>query len=111
MWAGSSAISGSTGIAILIELGGAGIAAFLSHLAERGRVSASTQNQALSALLFLYREVLGVPPGHIRGIVRAKRPKKLPVVLTKAEVRLVLAQLSGTKRLIGGAACMAVGFG
>lgn len=83
-----------------IELGGAGIAAFLSHLAERGQVSASTQNQALSALLFLYREVLGVPPGHIRGIVRAKRPKKLPVVLTKAEVRLVLAQLSGTKRLV-----------
>jgi len=83
-----------------IELGGAGIAAFLSHLAERGRVSASTQNQALSALLFLYREVLGVPPGHIGGIVRAKRPKKLPVVLTKAEVRLVLAQLSGAKRLI-----------
>ncbi len=83
-----------------IELGGAGIAAFLSHLAERGRVSASTQNQALSALLFLYRDVLGVPPGHIGGIVRAKRPKKLPVVLTKAEVRLVLAELSGAKRLI-----------
>jgi integron integrase len=83
-----------------IELGGAGIAAYLSHLAERGRVSASTQNQALSALLFLYREVLGVPPGWIRGIVRAKRPKRLPVVLTRAEVQLLLSQLSGTKRLV-----------
>ena len=83
-----------------IELGGAGIASFLSHPAQRGRVSASTQNQALSALLFLYREVLGVPPGHIGGIVRAKRPKKLPLVLAKAEVRLVLAELSGAKRLI-----------
>ena len=85
-----------------IELGGAGIAAYLSHLAERRRVSASTQNQALSALLFLYRDVLGVPPGWIRGIVRAKRPKRLPVVLTRGEgeVQLLLSHLSATKRLV-----------
>jgi integron integrase len=69
-------------------------------LAERRKVSAATQNQALSALLFLYRDVLGVPTGWIRGIVRAKRPKRLPVVLTRAEVLLVLRQLTGTKRLI-----------
>ena len=58
-------------------LGSKEISAFASHLAHRG-VSASTQNQAVAALLFLYRHVRGAPPGHIEGIVRAKGPKRLP---------------------------------
>jgi integrase len=79
--------------------GAAGVEAFLSHLATEGRVSASTRNQALAALLFLYREVLGVELPWMEGIVRAKRPVRLPVVLTEAEVRALLAQLDGTRRL------------
>jgi integrase len=81
------------------DLGAAGVEAFLSHLATEGRVSASTRNQALAALLFLYREVLGVELPWMEGIVRAKRPVRLPVVLTEAEVRALLAQLDGTRRL------------
>jgi integrase len=73
---------------------------YLSHLANEGRVSASTQNQALSALLFLYREVLGSDLPFIDGIERAKRPTHVPVVLTRAEVERVLASLSGTHRLM-----------
>ncbi len=73
--------------------------AFLSNLATEGRVAASTQNQALSALLFLYREVLGVELPWLDGVVRAKRPKHLPVVLTEAEVRALLAHLDGTRWL------------
>lgn len=84
-----------------LEMGAAQINAFLTHLAVDAHVSASTQNQAFSALLFLYRSVLEVEPGLIEGVIRAKRPKRLPVVLTKSEVRLVLAQLTGTYRLIG----------
>ncbi len=56
--------------------------AFLTHLAVKEKVSASTQNQALSALLFLYRHVLGRPIGDLGEVVRARRPKRLPVVLT-----------------------------
>ena len=67
-----------------------GVNAFLSHLAVKEHVSASTQNQALSALRFLYREVLTREIGWIEGVVRAKRPKRLPVVLTKPEVEAVL---------------------
>src|SRR5262249_7262761 len=65
------------------------------------RVSASTQNQAFSALLFLYRDVLQVDPGRIDGVIRANRPKRLPVVLTRNEVRRVLSRLDGTYRLMG----------
>jgi integron integrase len=72
--------------------------AFLTHLAVEGHVSASTQNQALAALLFLYEHVLDRPLDRVRAI-RANRPKRLPVVLTRREVRLVLDQLSGTYRL------------
>jgi len=80
-------------------MGEAEINAFLGKLVERG-VSASTQNQALQALLFLYREVLEAPPGRLSRVVRAKRPVRLPVVLTRAEVRLVLHHLRGTNRLL-----------
>ncbi len=74
--------------------------AFLTDLAVRGRVSASTQNQALCALVFLYRHVLDRPLDDLR-VVRAARPDRLPVVLGRDEVRAVLAGLSGTPRLVG----------
>ncbi|NLA67347.1 MAG: integron integrase, partial [Gammaproteobacteria bacterium] len=77
------------------ELGLAEVEAFLSLLAVRDDVAASTQNQALSALLFLYREVLGVELPWVASVTRAKRPRRLPVVLTHAEVRALLALLDG----------------
>jgi len=76
------------------------INAFLTHLAMRERVSASTQNQALAALLFLYRHVLERQVGALGEIVRARRPQRLPVVLTRDEVKLVLANLVGDKWLM-----------
>jgi integron integrase len=66
-----------------------------------GRVAASTQNQALCALLFLYQHVLGRPLDRLTGVVRANRPKRLPVVLSRDEVGRVLAGLGGTPRLVG----------
>ena len=77
------------------------LTAFLTHLAVNGHVAASTQNQALSALLFLYQQVLNVKLDWLENVVRAKRPKRLPVVLTQDEVRRVLAQLDGAYRLMG----------
>lgn len=74
--------------------------AFLTHLAIKGKVSASTQNQALSALLFLYRHVLGQELGELGEVIRARKPKRLPVVMTREEVRAVLACLSGDKRIM-----------
>jgi len=74
--------------------------AFLSHLAVKGRVSASTQNQALAALLFLYRHVIGREVGDLGNLIRAKKPVRIPVVMSKAEVKLVLMQLSGRDRLM-----------
>ena len=82
------------------EMGGPEVEAFLTDLAVNGRVSPSTQNQALAALLFLYREVLGRDLPWMESIVRAKRPPRLPVVLTASEVRAVLAQMEGTRWLI-----------
>jgi integron integrase len=82
------------------ELGATHVTAFLSDLAVRGRVSAPTQNQALSALLFLYRQVLNVEVGWLDGLVRAKRRPRLPVVLSREEVRTLLAQLDGVHRLV-----------
>jgi integron integrase len=82
------------------ELGKAEIEAFLSELATHGKVAASTQNQALNALVFLYREVLGTRELDLRDVVRAKRPARLPVVLSRAEVKLVLAELRGKHRLV-----------
>jgi len=76
------------------------IAQFLSTLAEQRHVSASTQNQALNALLFLYKEILEKKIGLIQGVVRAKRPSRLPVVLTKDEVKRVLNYLSGDSWLM-----------
>ena len=82
------------------ELGRQEVARFLSHLAVEGRVSASTQNQALAALLFLYAEVLETELGGMRGFVRAKRPQRLPVVMSRLEVNGVLARLGGVPRLM-----------
>src|SRR5688572_273809 len=74
--------------------------AVLSHLAVDGNVSASTQNQALSAILFLYREVLKEEVGWIGDIVRATRPRRLPEVFTREEVVRVLRRMNGVARLI-----------
>ncbi|MCP4545277.1 MAG: integron integrase [bacterium] len=82
------------------EMGAEEVTAFLSHLAVVRRVSASTQNQALSALLFLYRDVLGRDLPWLDGIVRAKKPSRLPTVLTVAEVRALVSELNGVNRLI-----------
>jgi len=82
------------------EMGAAEVTAFLSHLAVHGRVGASTQNQALSALLFLYKHVLEVDLPWLDEIVRAKRLQRLPTVLSRAEVRALIAQLRGTERLV-----------
>jgi len=77
------------------ELGAGEVRRFLNHLATERRVAASTQNQALSALLLLYREVLELDLPWLDSIVRAKRPQRLPVVLTRDEVRAVLQRLAG----------------
>jgi len=82
------------------DLGAAGVEAFLTHLAVERRVSAPTQNQALSALLFLYQKVLGVELPWLDNVVRAKRSRHVPVVLTHAEARAVIAQLEDEYRLI-----------
>ena len=84
------------------EMRGPEINAFLTHLAVVEQVSASTQNQALAALLFLYKRVLNVDPGDLEGVVRARRPKLLPVVLSVVEVRAVLQQLEGPPALVSG---------
>ena len=83
-----------------IEMGESEIGRFLSSLATDSHVSASTQNQALNALLFLYQSVLEKRVGLIEGVVRAKRPRRLPVVLTKDEVRRLLHGLSGPSWLM-----------
>jgi site-specific recombinase XerD len=83
-------------------MGKAEVEAFLSHLAVARKVSASTQNQALSAILFLYKEVLGRELEWLDNVERAKRPARVPVVLTEAEVRAVLAQMDGRHALMAG---------
>lgn len=82
------------------EMGATEVTAFLTHLATHRRVSPSTQNQAASALTFLYREILGRDLALDRGIVRAKRSKRLPVVLSRSEARRVLGRVSGVKQLV-----------
>jgi integron integrase len=82
------------------HLSEADVGAFLSHLAVDRNVAASTQNQALSALLFLYREVLGQPLESIERVERAKKPERLPVVFTPEEVQAILLQLDGVLWLI-----------
>src|SRR5215207_4402994 len=75
------------------ELGARDVSVFVSHLAVERKVAASTQSQALSALLFLYREVLALPIGWVDDIERAKKPKRLPVVFTREEAKAVLGHL------------------
>lgn len=82
------------------ELGAEGVEAFLTGLATQRGVSASTQNQALCALLFLYKHVLGVELGWVNGVVRAKRPERVPVVLTREEVSAVLQRMRGREWLM-----------
>src|SRR5262245_2424579 len=83
------------------EMGEKEIEHFLSALAVDQRVSAATQNQALNAILFLYRHVLALKPGWIENVVRAKRSQRLPVVLRKHEVKALLDALEGVHWLVG----------
>ena len=85
-----------------VEMGAAEVEAFLTHLAVEGNVSASTQNQALFALLFLYREVLAVDLPWLKEFTPAKKSSRVPVVLTKDEVRRIFDGLCGTNGLIAG---------
>lgn len=82
------------------ELGEPEIVTFLTHLAAEQRVSRSTQMQALSALMLLYREVLGIAIGDVRRTLRSFAPTRLPAVLTRDEVRVLLERLHGTTRLV-----------
>jgi integron integrase len=82
------------------EMGEREINAFLTDLAVEKRVSASTQNQALAGLLFLYRSVIGYEVGDLGGVIRARKPQRIPVVMTRDEVRAVLAQMDGDTRLM-----------
>ncbi len=82
------------------EMGAQEVEAFLTHLAVKGNVAPSTQNQALAAILFLYKEVLSIELPWLDGVTRAKKPPRLPVVLTEGEVKAVLAQLDGVHNLI-----------
>jgi integron integrase len=83
-----------------LAMGGSEVNQFLTHLAVEGQVSASTQNQALSALLFLYSAVLERPLPHIEDLVRAKRPDRIPTVLSRKEVQEVLGRMNGTPLLV-----------
>ena len=82
------------------EMGEPEINAFLTHLAVKEKVSASTQNQALSALLFLYRHVIGRKVGDLGEVIRARKPTRLPVVMTREEVSAVRTNLTGDKWLM-----------
>jgi integron integrase len=82
------------------EMGVAEVEGFLTKLAVQGQVAASTQNQALSALLFLYRDVLAIDLPWMENVVRAKQPRRLPVVLSREEVKALLAQLDGRPWLL-----------
>ncbi len=82
------------------DMGADEITAFLTHLAVEGKVAASTQNLALFALLFLYRDVLHIELPKVEGIVRAKRPERLPVVFTSSEAKTILSRLTGTPFLV-----------
>jgi integron integrase len=84
------------------DMGATEVEAFLTHLAVAGRVSASTQNQAKCAILFLYRQVLEVELPWLENIIQAKVPRRLPVVLTRTEVTALLGKLRGVHWLIAG---------
>ncbi len=81
------------------DLGAEEISRFLTFLAVEKHVAAATQNQALSAILFLYKKVLNMDPGWVDDVVRAKRPKRLPTVLSKTDVIRLLDQLNGSRKL------------
>ena len=81
-------------------MGGVEVEAFLSHLAVDRQVSASTQNQAKAAILYLNKQVLGMEPPWLDEVVQAKRPQRLPVVLTPSEVREPLLHVEGTAGLV-----------
>lgn len=82
------------------EMGKEEVTAFLTDLAVAGNVAAATQSQALAAILYLYRDVLGMEIPWLKDVVRAKRPRKLPVVLSREEVRALLLQVEGEMGLI-----------
>jgi Phage integrase, N-terminal SAM-like domain/Phage integrase family len=82
------------------QMGACEISQFLTWLAVQRRVSASTQNQALSAVLFLYKEVMAVEIGAVPAVVRARTPDRLPVVLSREEIAAILKRLTGTMRLV-----------
>jgi len=84
------------------DLDAEAVRTFLTHLAVNERISASTQNQAFSALLFLYRQVLKMESLNIQGVERARHSRRLPVVFTKAESNAVIGQVQGENRLIVG---------
>jgi integrase len=90
------------------DMGEKEVIAFLTHLAVIDKVAASTQNQALNALVFVYKNVINQPLGDINTAVRAKKPQKLPVVLTQGEVRQLLKYLDGIYWLC---ACLMSGSG
>lgn len=90
------------------EMGEREVAQFLTDLAVRGNVAAATQNIALNAIVFMYRHVLDRPLQEINGVVRAKKPQRLPVVLTRDEVSRILTRLKGQYWLI---ACLQYGSG
>jgi len=83
------------------EMGGEEVRGFLGHLAGERGVAASTQNQALNGLVFLYGQVLGRELGELGKFERARRPERMPVVLSREEVRALLGRLEGTHQLIG----------
>jgi integron integrase len=83
------------------EMGAAELEKYLTYLATEQKVAASTQNQALSAILFLYKEVLKIPLETDFQFIGAKKPKRLPIVLSKKEVQKVLNRMTGTTKIIG----------
>lgn len=83
------------------DLGESNISAFLTHLAVERKVSSSTQNQALCAIVFLYKNVIKKEIGELDDLIRAKRPSKLPIVFTREEVRKILIQLDGPRWIMG----------
>lgn len=91
-----------------IEMGDTEVTAFLTYLAQKRHVAAATQNQALNALVFMYRYVLDKPLGELQSLVRAKKPKRLPVVLSQQEVAGLLSHLTEVHWLIG---CLMYGSG
>jgi site-specific recombinase XerD len=100
MSTGYSSTSSSTTRSTPLRWGKPEIEAYLSHLAQNRRLSSSSQNQAFNAILFLYREVLGVQPPEDINALRARRSQRIPVVLSVGEVQRVIAMTSGTIRLM-----------